>query len=66
MLLFAVFSFSVVKNILRIKHLNLEQKSFIKQAINIKKLLEQGNEIAFNFSNKKDNLQCHILNYTIY
>ncbi|KJV91841.1 hypothetical protein [Rickettsia bellii] len=65
MLLFAVFSFSVIKNILRIKHLSLEQKNFIEQAINIKKSLEQGNEIVFNFSNKKDNLQCYILNYNL-
>lgn len=33
--------------------------------MNIKKLLEQGNNIAFNFSGKKDNLQCYVLNYNL-
>ncbi|CAK6516690.1 MAG: PMT-2 domain-containing protein [Rickettsia helvetica] len=65
LLLLAVSTFSVVKNILRIKHLNLEQKNFIQQTTEIKKLLKQGNKIEFNFSGKKDNLQCYILNYNI-
>ncbi|WP_218460593.1 hypothetical protein [Rickettsia sp. TH2014] len=64
-LLLAVSAFSVVKNILRIKHLSLEQKNFIQQTIEIKKLLEQGNKIEFNFSGKKGNLQCYILNYNL-
>ncbi|WP_341787886.1 hypothetical protein [Rickettsia endosymbiont of Cantharis rufa] len=64
-LLFIISTFSVVKNILRIKHLNLEQKNFIQQTIEVKKLLEQGNKIEFNFSGKKDNLQCYILNYNL-
>ena len=65
LLLLAVSTFSVVKNILRIKHLNLEQKNFIQQTTEIKKLLEQRNKIEFNFSGKKDNLQCYILNYNL-
>ena len=65
LLLLAVSTFSVVKNILRIKHLNLEQKNFIQQTTEVKKLLEQGNKIEFNFSGKKDNLQCYILNYNL-
>ncbi|QQV75145.1 hypothetical protein H6P87_00691 [Rickettsia tillamookensis] len=64
-LLLAISTFSVVKNILRIKHLNVEQKNFIQQTTEIKKLLKQGNKIEFNFSNKKDNLQCYILNYNL-
>ncbi|KJV80872.1 putative membrane protein [Rickettsia hoogstraalii str. RCCE3] len=65
LLLLAVSTFSVVKNILRIKHLNLEQKNFIQQTTEVKKLLEQGNKIEFNFGGKKDNLQCYILNYNL-
>ncbi|WP_347938806.1 hypothetical protein [Rickettsia oklahomensis] len=65
LLLLAVSTFSLVKNILRIKHLSLEQKAFIQQITEVKKLLEQGNKIEFNFSGKKDNLQCYILNYTL-
>ncbi|MCC8406250.1 MAG: hypothetical protein LN560_01260 [Rickettsia endosymbiont of Sceptobius lativentris] len=65
LLLLAVSTFSVVKNILRIKHLNLEQRNFIQQTTEIKKLLEQGNKIEFNFSGKKDNLQCYVLNYNL-
>ena len=64
-LLFTISSFSVVKNILRIRHLNLEQKVFIKQSENVKKSLAQGNKIEFNFRGKNDNLQCHILNYNL-
>ncbi|WP_323135642.1 hypothetical protein [Rickettsia hoogstraalii] len=65
LLLLAISTFSVVKNILRIKHLNLEQKNFIQQTTEVKKLLEQGNKIEFNFGGKKDNLQCYILNYNL-
>jgi len=65
LLLFAISTFSVVKNILRIKHLSLEQKTFIQQTTEVKKLLEQRNKIEFNFSGKKDNLQCYILNYNL-
>ncbi|XVN41690.1 MAG: hypothetical protein RCO49_04165 [Rickettsia endosymbiont of Argas persicus] len=65
MMLFAISSFSVVKNILRIKHLSLEQKNFIEKTTIIRKLLEQGDKVEFNFSNKKDNLQCYILNYNL-
>jgi len=64
-LLLTISTFSVVKNILRIKHLNLEQKNFIQQTTEVKKLLEQGNKIEFNFSGKKDNLQCYILSYNL-
>ncbi|ABV73513.1 hypothetical protein A1E_02865 [Rickettsia canadensis str. McKiel] len=65
LLLFAVSTCSIVKNILKITHLNLEQKAFIQQTTEVKKLLEQGNKIEFNFSGKKDNLQCYILNYNL-
>nr|WP_041809265.1 hypothetical protein [Rickettsia australis] len=65
LLLLVISTFSVVKNILRIKHLNVEQKNFIQKTTEIKKLLEQGNKIEFNFGGKKDNLQCYILNYNL-
>ncbi|HJD60126.1 MAG TPA: hypothetical protein LFW20_05710 [Rickettsia endosymbiont of Omalisus fontisbellaquei] len=64
-LLLTISTFSVVKNILRIKYLNLEQRIFIRHTTEVKKLLEQGNKIEFNFSGKKDNLQCYILNYNL-
>ncbi|KHO02965.1 hypothetical protein JS55_04180 [Rickettsia felis str. LSU] len=65
LLLLAVSTFSVTKNILRIKHLSSEQKNFIRQTTEVKKLLEQGNKVEFNFSGKKDNLQCYVLNYNL-
>ena len=65
LLLLAVSTFSVVKNILRIKHLNLEQKNFIQQTTEVKRYWSKGNKIEFNFSGKKDNLQCYILNYNL-
>jgi len=63
--LFVIFSFSVVKNIVRIKHLNIKQKTFTRQTENIRKSLEQGSKVIFNFSGKEDNLQCYILNYNL-